>query len=126
MGRFSMIPVITLWQPYASLMADGYKWIETRSWATKYRGDLGIHAGLKVMRAECEDFGYDYKTIPRGAILCIVNLVDVVRFPNPRAPPDEYGNFAPDRYGWLTRDLRVLPEPVPAKGGRMLWKWDGY
>lgn len=36
---------ITLTQPYASLVALGAKRIETRSWATKYRGPLAIHAG---------------------------------------------------------------------------------
>lgn len=33
---------ISLWQPYASLV--GIKEIETRSWYTKYRGPLAIHA----------------------------------------------------------------------------------
>lgn len=37
---------ITLTQPWASLVAIGAKRIETRSWATKYRGPLAIHAGV--------------------------------------------------------------------------------
>ena len=36
---------ITLTQPYATLVAIGAKKIETRSWATSYRGPLAIHAG---------------------------------------------------------------------------------
>jgi hypothetical protein len=36
---------ITLTQPYATLVALGAKHIETRSWATSYRGPLAIHAG---------------------------------------------------------------------------------
>ena len=36
---------ITLHQPWASLVALGVKTIETRSWPTKYRGPLAIHAG---------------------------------------------------------------------------------
>lgn len=35
---------ITLWQPWASLVALGEKKIETRSWATNYRGPIAIHA----------------------------------------------------------------------------------
>lgn len=35
---------ITLWQPWASLLAHGAKKYETRSWATKYRGPIAIHA----------------------------------------------------------------------------------
>jgi hypothetical protein len=38
--------VLTLHQPWASLVAAGVKTIETRSWRTHYRGPLAIHAGL--------------------------------------------------------------------------------
>ncbi len=38
---------LSLWQPWASLIALGVKTIETRSWATNYRGPLAIHAGLR-------------------------------------------------------------------------------
>lgn len=38
---------LTLWQPWASLMALGVKWIETRSWSTSYRGWLAIHAAAR-------------------------------------------------------------------------------
>jgi len=36
---------LTIRQPWASLIAAGVKTIETRSWSTKYRGPLAIHAG---------------------------------------------------------------------------------
>ncbi len=39
--------VLTLHQPWASLVALGVKTIETRSWSTAYRGPLAIHAGVK-------------------------------------------------------------------------------
>ena len=35
---------LTLLQPWASLIACGAKKIETRSWSTKYRGPIAIHA----------------------------------------------------------------------------------
>lgn len=35
---------LTLWQPWASLVALGVKTVETRSWSTPYRGPLAIHA----------------------------------------------------------------------------------
>jgi len=38
---------ITLWQPWASLLATEAKQYETRSWATKYRGLIAIHAAKK-------------------------------------------------------------------------------
>lgn len=36
---------LSLWQPWATLIQVGVKWIETRSWRTAYRGPLAIHAG---------------------------------------------------------------------------------
>lgn len=38
---------LTIWQPWASLIACGAKQYETRSWATKYRGPIAIHAAAK-------------------------------------------------------------------------------
>lgn len=40
---------ITIWQPWASLLACGAKQFETRSWATSYRGPLAIHAANKPL-----------------------------------------------------------------------------
>ena len=37
-----MKKVITVRQPWATLLATGKKRIETRSWKTKYRGELYI------------------------------------------------------------------------------------
>lgn len=39
---------LTLYQPWASLIACGVKTIETRSWATNYRGPIAIHAAKTV------------------------------------------------------------------------------
>jgi hypothetical protein len=41
---------ISLWQPWATLIAIGAKRIETRSWDTNYRGQLLIHAARKWNR----------------------------------------------------------------------------
>lgn len=42
---------ITLWQPWASLVGLGEKKIETRSWLTKYRGPLAIHAAATCKKS---------------------------------------------------------------------------
>ena len=36
---------LTVYQPWAQLLAIGAKEYETRGWATKYRGPIAIHAG---------------------------------------------------------------------------------
>jgi activating signal cointegrator 1 len=38
---------LTLYEPWATLVARGEKRIETRSWKTNYRGPLAIHASKK-------------------------------------------------------------------------------
>lgn len=57
---------ITLWQPWASLLASGAKIYETRSWATKYRGPIAIHAATKKV---------DTKSLPGAAVHAMVNAV---------------------------------------------------
>ncbi len=39
--------VLSMWQPWATLVALGAKKIETRSWRTDYRGPIAIHAAKK-------------------------------------------------------------------------------
>jgi hypothetical protein len=41
---------LTLWQPWAGLVEWSYKLVETRSWATSYTGQLGIHAAKREPR----------------------------------------------------------------------------
>ena len=39
--------VLTIIEPYATLIKNGIKKIETRSWKTNYRGRLYIHTSVK-------------------------------------------------------------------------------
>lgn len=39
---------LTLWQPWATLMAIRQKMVETRSWPTEYRGVVFIHAAKAI------------------------------------------------------------------------------
>ena len=45
MTSTSPLMVITIRQPYAELIARGVKRVENRTWSSKYRGPLAIHAG---------------------------------------------------------------------------------
>ncbi len=83
---------LSLTQPWASLVAKGAKKIETRSWATSYRGPLAIHAS-KSFPTWAREMVYDkdfilalfgcfegsWKRLPTGAVLAICELVDVIR-----------------------------------------------
>jgi activating signal cointegrator 1 len=115
---------LSLWQPWASLVYDGRKTIETRAWEMLYRGPLAIHAAMKVDKEACIEFGYDSMTIPRGAILCIVSVQGCVRFPHSLAPPDPYGDFYEGRFGILMTMLKKFSEPIPAVGHQGIWNWE--
>lgn len=103
------IKAITLWQPWATLIAIGAKKIETRSWSTNYRGPLAIHAA-KYMPEDAWDlchqepiFGtligagfthnrrsgngqtyaaLDPKRFSFGAIIATCNLVECLLIPS--------------------------------------------
>lgn len=116
---------ITLWQPWASLIADGRKTIETRPRPWRHTGWVAIHAGKQVDREACVRFGYDPDTIVRGAVVAIVMMNGCVQFPNKSAPPDIYGDFTPGRYGYMLTDIKGLVKPVPASGSQGIWEWNG-
>ena len=48
--------VLTIREPWASLIGEQIKIIETRSWPTNYRGELYIHAGVAPMPKTDESF----------------------------------------------------------------------
>lgn len=76
---------LTLHQPWASLVSIGVKFLETRSWATKYRGRLLIHAGLtEDWRATCTPaiahaLQAAGSTMPEGAVVASCVLTDCVQ-----------------------------------------------
>jgi len=119
---------ISLWQPWASLMSDGRKRIETRHW----RGpldlvgqEIAIHAAKKVDAEACRQFGYDPKTIVRGAIVSTHKLLGYIQFTeqNRNAIMDRYGNFEVGRWGWVLPIARKLYDPIPAIGHQGVWYW---
>lgn len=71
---------ITIWQPWASLIACGAKKYETRGWPTKYRGPIAIHAAAKELRELPQEvldiLGAD-ADLPRGAVIATAELVNV-------------------------------------------------
>ena len=61
--------VLTIREPWASLIITGYKTYEFRSWKTNYRGKILIHSGLNIendMLDRFKDYNLDYV---KGAII---------------------------------------------------------
>ncbi len=125
---------LTLTQPWATLVATGKKRVETRSWRTAYRGPLAIHAA-KGFPAEARRFAEHERAlgrlapqIPRGAVVCVVRLIDC-------RPVEEvameisalerlYGDYGAGRWAWLFEDCRPFDMPIGTKGALGLWNWE--
>jgi activating signal cointegrator 1 len=137
---------LSVMQPWATLIAQGAKRIETRSWSTSYRGLLAIHTSGKMnreaamslrapsIREALEAGGYHQGSgpasnpyrLPLGAVIAVVTLVDVQRITPehvPTEPERSFGDYTPGRFAWFLHDVRRLPEPVTAKGALGLWDW---
>ena len=122
---------LSLWQPWASLVADERKRIETRSWRPPQwlvGHTIAIHATQKVDRDAAEDFGYDAELIPRGAIVATARLDSWIQFTdeNTEHISDEekrYGDFYPGRFGWILTDVRKFASPVPTRGHQGIFDW---
>ena len=110
---------ITVWQPWATLLATGQKHNETRSWKTSYRGEILIHAAktdhsgilLHIPMEELKHFqdaGVVNK-LPTGAIIGKANLVDCFQIDEAyrrklqRENPAElaFGDYTIGRYAWV-------------------------
>ncbi len=139
---------ISLLQPWATLIAIGAKQVETRSWATKYRGPLAIHAS-KGFSKELQKlvwtepfmtallgpgnklaFGADFN-LPLGAIIVTCNLTNVIPitpyFIKGQSKQElAFGDYTfPGRFAWILDDVKQLPKPIPAKGSLGLWEFPG-
>ncbi len=153
---------ITIWQPWASLAAIKEKGYETRSWATRYRGPIAIHAAKRpfdpmdfavfdprlagAIVGAFDKVGMSVHLLPFGCIIATAELVDCYRI---QVCPKShrvslydscgnqtsvsisskeilFGDWTSGRFAWDFRNVVMLPEPVPAKGGQRLWNWDGH
>jgi len=136
------IKAISVVQPWATLIAIGAKRIETRTWATGWRGRLAIAASGTIPRASKElcaaepfrsvlaDAGVvTWHDLPRGAIVALARIEQVI--PTTRIAMDRllagaghegvFGDYSPGRYGWVLADVQRVRPVVPAKGRLGLW-----
>lgn len=121
--------VISIKQPWATLILLGYKEYEFRTWKTKYRGEIYIHASKMVEKdamKHFEDLNLDIKT---GCIIGKVNLEDVKEvtedFENDLIKKNEqvYG-FSKGRggYAWKMSNPTSI-EPIYVNGKLGVWEY---
>lgn len=127
--------VITIKQPWATLIAEGYKEYEFRTWKTKYRGDILIHAGKGIDKEAVERFKYLNLEYPLGQIIAkavITNCIkvdDELRRKLKEKDPIVYRGVVSktskdwDGYGFKIENVEKI-EPIKINGKLSLWDYD--
>lgn len=129
--------VLTIKEPFATLIKTKVKYIETRSWKTNYRGELYIQAGIAKITKDIFDRKelvelYKDKEMGYGNIICKCNLVDCVYMTKEFIDNEKEknyenfiaGNYKEGRYAWVLEDV-VEIEPIPVKGQLGIWNYKG-
>ncbi len=119
----------------------GVKKIETRSWDTKFRGTILIHASSErrvkhrqlVEQPPFSSYIPDYDSIPFGCIIGCVEIVETESsekiitdkeiFPAPLEQCLEYqlGDYSENRFGWKLENPLLFDRVIPCKGHLSLW-----
>jgi len=124
---------ITIWQPWAEFIAAGVKHNETRSWATKYRGPIAIHAAVKPIRQVVpllseKAFGLMVEKLEKASMangeLVACHLITEEYLSTLLDTEKALGDYSLGRYAWELRNVKELPEPIKAKGQQGLWSWE--
>ena len=89
----------------------GIKDVENRTWPTKYRGLLVVHAGQRRDKSEWADL---FDVLPSGVALGTVELVGCVL-----GSSSEWAEES--SWHWQLADPRPYPTPVPMTGRLGLW-----
>lgn len=128
--------VLSLKEPFATLIKGKKKFIETRSWKTNYRGELYIHASItkisKELLSENELMDLlENESLNYGYIICKCNLVDCIYMTEEYVENiklnnyQEYicGKYKEGRYAWVLDNIIPLETPIKAKGQLGLWSY---
>jgi hypothetical protein len=130
------VKVLSIIEPWGTLIAENQKLIETRSWATKYRGELYFHTSSKKVKISDPKIKNLLTLIPSielkyGYIIFKCELVDCIYMDEKfieeiKKNPTEYicGEYSVGRYAWVLKNVQKLEEPIPAKGHLNIWNFE--
>ena len=121
---------LTIKEPWASLIIEEYKKYEFRSWKTKYRGKILIHAGLSIEKDMMERFK-DYNIdINPGYIIGEATITDCILVDEEfncelrSIDPVVYGRSNhTETYAWKLENVVKYDNPIPCKGKLGLWNY---
>lgn len=114
------VKTITLQQPWASAVAQLGRNVENRTWVTRYRGPLLIHAGANLDLDGCrwirKNFKIPLHDLPRSQVIAVADLVDCVEDSNSIWSK-------PGKYHWLLDNIRpCIDDSIGVKGKPFLWE----
>lgn len=131
--QYTNMKVLTIKQPFASLIAEGYKEYEFRTWKTKYRGELLIHAGKGIDKKAMEKFKYLNLDYPKGCIIAKVTLTDCIKIDDEARQMLEekhskvYENIISKKdyngYGFKLENVEKI-KPIKTNGKLSFWEYD--
>ena len=126
--------VITVKQPFATLIAEGLKEYEFRTWRTKFRGDILIHAGKGIDKKAMERYKHLNLDYPSGKIIAKATITDCLYVDDnlkeelqEKDPVVYYGILQKesnwDGYGFKLENIEKI-EPIEINGKLSLWDYD--
>lgn len=121
--------VITIKQPYASMIINGYKKYEFRSWKTNYRGKLLIHAGSSVDKEDMEYYSYlNIEEYPKMKIIGECTLSDCIfiddSFDKELRKNKIYSKHSrKGLYAWKLDNIKMYNKYIDIKGQLGLWNY---
>lgn len=122
--------VITLKQPWATLVAEGIKKYEFRSWKTNYRGKLLIHAGAGIDKEEMKKYEKLNLVFPSKKIIAMVELKDCLELDeklNSKIIAENniaYGNKKRQGYAWFLDNVEKIDIDEKLNGKLGFWNYD--
>lgn len=120
---------LTIKQPWASLIISGHKKYEFRTWQTKYRGKILIHAGMSIAKDYLPFFEEYNLKYTKGAIIGEAELVDCILVDEAlneylyKINPLIYGSNHIGIYAWKLENIVKYDEPIYTKGQLGLWNY---
>lgn len=125
-----MIRVITLKQPWASLVAAGLKKYEFRNMNYSYRGKILIHAGKGIDKDAMERVRKYNLEYPQSKIIAEVEITDCVKVDNDfnkminNLNSPVYGNKKRTGYAWKLDNIKKLNIDKTINGKQGIWYID--
>ena len=122
---------LTLKEPWASLIINGYKKYEFRSWKTKYRGKILIHAGMSLEKDEAKRFEEYNLEYYKGAIIGEATITDCILVDTKfneelrKINPLVYAKSNHvETYAWKLENIKKYDKPIYIKGKLGLWNYE--